>query len=266
MVVAVANARQMVPAPVRQARRFGLLSVADKVDSGEMHWMLGGLIADGELCSKPSAGTINACTPTAAKASNSWYADLQGDPWLAYMYETCKTIGRFAESSDRLRTRFLAAEDSAVEAGFQTAVLSAGTTVGTGAFPTVAAAIGALEANASQEYGGQVILHLPGLVAAEAVRAGIVQRFGSRLETVTGSLVVAGNYKADADGGSLTVPALYATGAVVLYRSELAESGQVYDFGANKNDYYTLVERAYSALVDCFRVKATATLCGCGGA
>ena len=165
MAVAVANARQTVSAPVRKPRRYGLFSVVDIVDSGESHWILGGLTADGEECSRPE-GTDILCGPTPTKDSRSWYSDLDADPWLAYMYETCKTVGRFDESAAKLRARFLASEQSAVETEFQDNVLD--TATGLGAFGSVTQAVASLEAHAAAEYGGQIILHLGFLAAAEA--------------------------------------------------------------------------------------------------
>jgi hypothetical protein len=62
---------------------------------------------------------------------------------------------------------------------------------------------------------------------------------------------------------------VYATGATVLYRSALVETGPVLGrAGAQNeysNDYYVLIERGYAALVDCYMASATGTLCGCGG-
>lgn len=256
MVVALANARMTAPAPTRHPRRFGLFSVAEVVDGGTQHWMLGGLRADAEDCSKPSVGTIG-CAPSANKSSRSWYSDAIGDPWLTYMFETCKTVGRFSESEAKTRTRFLAAEQSSVELGFQTNVLKNSTSIGAAA-PNVTLAIAALEAKAAAEYGGEVTLHLPFVVAEEAVRVSLVQRFGDHLETVTGTRVSVGNYQPDLDGGSATAPVLYITGEVVLHRSDLTVSGPVFD--RTNNDYFVLVERAYGALIDCFSMRATATL------
>lgn len=254
-MTAIANARQTVPAPVRQPRRFGLLSVVDLVDGGEQHWMLGGLTADGEECSVPSFGTIG-CAPSANKAMRSWYSDIDADPWMAYMYESCKTVGRIDESAAKLRTRFAASEQSAVELGFQANVLS-GSQSDLGNFDSVSMAIGALEAYAAKVYGGQIILHLPVSVAEEGSSKGVFERSGGHLETVAGNLVSIGNY----DPGVAATPSLYATGATVLYRSALAETGPVFDQATN--DYFVLIERAYAALIDCFNATATAKVCGC---
>lgn len=265
MAVVIANARQSVLAPTRTARRFGLFSVANLVDGGEQHWILGGVVADGEQCSEPLEGLI-VCGPTAAKTSRSWYSDIQGDPWLAYMYETCKSVGRVDESAAKLRQRFTASEEAAAEAGFQAHVLT--NAFSWGAFPTVAQAIGKLEQEAGEVYGGQITLHLPFLVAEEASRQGLLTRYGAQLETVTGSLVSVGNYRPDLNGGSNTAPVLYATGGVTLFRSGLVETGPVFGSGAGNvpnNDYYTLIERAYAGIVDCFMASATTSLCDCGG-
>lgn len=265
MATALANARQSVSAPVRKPRQNGLFSVVDLVDSDESHWILGGLTADGEECSRPE-GTGILCGPTPQKTSRSWYSDINSDPWLAYMYETCKTVGRFEESAEKLRTRFLASEQSAVETEFQDNVLDNGDSLG--AFDSVAQAIGQLEAHAASEYGGQIILHVGFLAAAEAFGHNGLRVVDGHLETITGSLVSIGNYHADHAGGSETAPVVYATGGVTLYRSRLVESGPVLGrVGAQNeysNDYYVLIERGYAAVVDCFMAHATGPLCGCG--
>lgn len=259
MAVAVAGARQTVAAPQRKPRRFGLLSVADVVAGGDAYWMLGGITADGEQCSEPLEGSIG-CAPSANKTSRSWYSDLDADPWLAYMYETCKTVGRVSESAAKLKARFLASEQSAVEAGFQKHVLA--NAYSWGAAVSVAAAIGKLEQEAGEVYGGQVILHLPYLVAEEASHAGMFDRVGDHIETVAGNLVSIGNYRPDLNGGTNAIPVLYATGSVVLYQGPLVENGPVVD--QSTNDYFTLIERAYAGLVDCFSASVTTPLCTCG--
>lgn len=264
MSVAIVNARQTVSAPARQPRRFGLFSVVDIVDSGESHWILSGLTADGEECSRPE-GTDILCGPTPAKSSRSWYSDMDADPWLAYMYETCKTVGRVNESAAKLKARFLASEQSAVETEFQDNVLDAATSLGTFASPSQAVA--SLEAEAAAEYGGQITLHLGFLAASQAFSGhGGLTRVGDHLETMAGNLVSVGNYHADHAGGSDTAPVVYATGATVLYRSALVESGPVLGqtTGAYNNEYHVLIERGYAALVDCFAASATGTLCVCG--
>jgi len=267
MSVAIANARQKAPAPERQARRFGLLSVANIVDGGDSHWVLGGLVADGEECSKPT-GTSIICGPTPTKSSRSWYSDISADPWLAYMYETCKTVGRVDESAAKLKARFLASESSAVETEFQDNVMDSGTSIGS--FGSVSQAVAHLEDFAATEYGGQIILHLGFLAASEAFGPNGLVRVGDHLETISGNLVSIGNYHADHAGGSATAPVVYATGAVSLYRGPLVQNGPVFGgSGAQNlynNDYFVLIERSYAALVDCLSIHATGTLCGCGAA
>lgn len=257
-MTAIANARQSVAAPVRKSRRYGLLSVADVVDGGEAHWIMGGLTADGEECSMPQTGTIE-CVPTATKTPRSWYSDIEAEPWLTYMYETCKTVGRYSESQAKLRQRFLASEQSAVEKGFQASVLSAASSIGS--FTTISRAIAELEFAAADVYGGQPILHLPFQAAEEASRQGVLRVVGDHLETVAGSLVSVGRYDAGIFG---TPSAVFATGGVVLYRSDLIESGPAVDMGNMENDYYVLIERAYAALIDCFVGVAQGALCECG--
>jgi hypothetical protein len=264
MATALAGARQSVAAPARTARRFGLLSVAEVVSGGDTHWMLGGLTADGEECSEPLEGDIP-CGPSTAKTSRSWYSDLESDPWLAYMYETCKTVGRVNESQAKLRTRFAAAEQSAVEIGFQKHVLLGA--YSWGEQPSIPAAIGRLEQEAGEAYGGQIIIHLPFIAAEVASSQGAFERVDGHLETVAGSRVSIGNYSVSEDGGTQDVPVLYATGAVTLYQGNLVETGPVIGYGAGgagTNDYYVLAERGYAALVDCFLASATAPLCPCG--
>lgn len=260
-MTAIATAQQMVPAPTRQPRRYGLFSVVTPIDTGDAHWMLGGLMADGESCSQPSTADI-VCGPTSpAKTPRSWYSDLTGDPWLAYMYETCETVGRVSESAAKLRARFLTAEQSAVELGFEQNVLSTAPSI-TGTAVPVPEAIGLLETVAAQTYGSQIILHLNAL-AAQDLAKGALERVGDHLETFSGNVVSIGNYSAT----GTQAPVVYATGAISLYRSELAEAGPSIASGGQAgtmtNDYYTLIERAYAALVDCFMMSCPAMICGC---
>lgn len=209
----------------------------------------------------PLAGAIN-CGPSPDKSARSWYSDIDADPWLTYMYETCKPVGRYDDVVERLRTRFLAAEQSAVERGFQEAILqSAGGSLTGGS--TLSSGIGALEDLAAETYGGQIILHLPMRAGTEAARQNLIRQVGDHLETWAGNPVVIGNYDSTVLGGTPgTNTDLYATGAMDLYRSPLVEAGPVM-LVAN-NDYFALVERAYAAVVDCFVSAVTVPLCDCG--
>ena len=149
--------------------------------------MLGGITADGEECSKPQ-GTSILCGPTPNKTSRSWYSDLDADPWLAYMFETCKTVGRFDESAAKLRARFLASEQSAVETEFQDNVLDTATSLG--AFASVLLAVASLEAGAGG--GSSTAARSPCTWAFLAAAAGLqppggLTRVGDHLETTAGT-------------------------------------------------------------------------------
>ena len=247
------DARQTVNAPVRKPRRFGLFSVVTPITGGDTHWLYGGLTADGEECAQPEVGEI-ACGPSANKTSRSWYSDLEGDPWLAYMYETCKTVGRVSEAADKLRARFLAAEQSAVEQGFVSNMLatSGGVSVGGG---DVLTTVGALERVAAEQYGGQITLYL---TAEQATALGTyLIRVGDHLETLSGSLVAVGNF--DYILGEGGPSAIFASGAVSLYRTDLTVTGPAMGWNhptgepfGYTNDYFVLAERAYAAIVDCW--------------
>lgn len=243
------GARQTVRAPSREARRFGLFSVVTPVTSESAHWMYGGLTADGEECSVPEWGTID-CGPSAGKSSRSWYSDIEADPWLTYMFETCKAPGRYSEAASRLRTRFLAAEQSAAELGLVSQTLAAAPAVPP-IQPTLGGGIAALERDANENYGGRITLYVPPDAALDAAQYLI--RVGDHLETLSGNFVSVGNY-----GDGTTV---WASGALALYRSELTLAGPVTgslftlpdgDGYSRTNDYYVLAERAYTAIVDCW--------------
>lgn len=256
----LANARQTVGAPTRRPRRFGLFSVAEVVDDSDAHWMYGGLTAEGEECSVPEWGEID-CGPSPNKAMRSWYSDIEGDPWLAYMFETCKTVGRVSTTLAATQARFEAAEQSAVEWGFQASLLP-GTHSVTGG-DTIVSAIGRLEQKLATEYGAQGIIWLPPSAAAEAKRYDLIERVGDHLETISGNLAAVVNFNWSLNDGTDDAPNIYATGSVVLHRSPLSVTGPVID--PRTNDYFMLVERAYAGLVDCFAAATTAPLCGCGG-
>lgn len=257
MVVAVANARQTVKAPERKPRTQGLLQTVEVVDGSEAHWILGGLTADGELCSKPRIGQIlcGALPAGQEKTSDSWYTELTGDPWVGYMFEKCRTVGRFEESESKVRERFLASENSAAERGFQTAVLANATALSGGAATSIPQAIAALEASAADLYGAQIVLHIPFIAGAKA--KAVLEWQDDHYETAAGNLAVIGNYLATSNGGTTAAPVIYATGAVTLYRSDLITGGPNY---TAQNEYYTLAERAYAAVIDCFLASTTGTI------
>lgn len=138
--------------------------------------------------------------------------------------------------------------------------------VGVNIDPKVALAI--LEGYAATVYAGKPTIHMPRAAATILSANGLIKWNGALAFTANGSKVaIGGGY--DEDDLPLTGRLdMFATGEVYIEMSEsisiqvpeLTGSAASTALGLDPNTSLSLVERAYRAAVDCFVVKATATL------
>jgi hypothetical protein len=130
---------------------------------------------------------------------------------------------------------------------------------------SAALALGMVEEQIAQRYGGEGVIWTSRLGATLLAENGHLVRSGSRLETVLGTPVVAGRYDVDAidvaaPAGPLLPPAafhIFGTGALLGYRGPINVQDAI---DRRVNRYASVAERTYVIGWDCQPVQASVTL------
>lgn len=227
-----------IDAPTPERRTGGLLDVAE-IRNG-VSWIDPNDMFLSWNCLDTSATVVCGPDPTPTKTFSSPVV-VDGAAFVAYLGLQCKPLGNLQNEADRV---FDLAESRAVERGFETAVLSGGTSVGTAG--TAADALGKIEQALAAGYVGTGIIHTSPAAATKLFANLLLVNNGGKFFTQLGTPVVV--------GAGYSATAMYGTGSVVLYRSErVSVSGP----DMANNVMSALAERAYVAFTDCIRVKVT---------
>jgi hypothetical protein len=233
-------ARFQVPPPPFVQAPHGLLDAATvPADDGDTHLWRGVEWDSG--CAPPAALTYDGCladTPTTdnpdkAVTVTGFPQSNSMDPFTVFQRYDCSPAGfTQAEHEQRARDLLARSDARAIEAVVERG--TAGTALGTevdGSLSQTATqvadvndvteTIGVLERVLGWEYGGVGVLHMSRLVATMAIAANLLVVDRGRLRTVLGTTVAAGTgYLGTGAGGpSGASQAVYATGAVIAYRS-----------------------------------------------
>jgi hypothetical protein len=240
----------MVAAPVREASRFGLFSVATIVPTPELRWQ-NGVEWEGAACD-PAGSVSGVCFDPSAldpggegegegDEAPGWPPVPRGGevttralPFAVYGSYDCSAFSRpLAEAEIRARAhlglweeteveRVVTVGDRAAGPSFQGAV---DLTPGGGA--SITDGFGLLEAYLAENLAGIGAIHMPRGAGARAADRSLLNRVGQRLETPLGNYVAAGGgYDVASVGpdGSAT-PAgsawLYATSVPTIRRGEV---------------------------------------------
>lgn len=190
-----------------------------------------------------------------------------GDPFMVYESVACG--GGFSDSDAQARAteRLLRHEQYWVEQRFAATVLNTPATTelnGGAALPFVQA-LGLLEQELADRYGGVGVLHARRNVAAIVAAYGRnLERDGDRALSSLDNVWAfgAGYPHVDPGGGaapSATQVWIYATGPVEIRRSEPQIRS---DFSTTRNIRMALAERAYVITADCPRLAVLATVPG----
>jgi hypothetical protein len=227
---------------------YGLLSVADVVTDTSAHWR-NGVIADGDACVVARyAG--DPCDPPAAKEAISAYTVFEGEPFTVYALNSCKTVGRLDTAEESTRRALERSEGAAVEAAFWERVLLpyAVDLSPDGPVP-LNVGVGMLEGYGAANYGGLGILHSPRSVTSILADVSNLQRNGSQIETFQGTPIASGGGY-ELSQTNVGEAWLWMTGTVRLTRSDIDVVPMTVD--RETNDFFSLAERTYVAVVDCF--------------
>lgn len=245
--------RVEVTGPITVPYPYGLFSLPFAGTPSEPGWQGTGVWWSSDACQAVGI-TRGRCTvddPVPALDSNvecSWVASA---PSFTVYARSTRSVGggsldaKFAQAAAVLAS----GEQLAVEQALW-ALLMAATDAGDTTAGSVPEAVASAEQRIAQLYGGTPTLHMDRSVATMAQFAGgVLHTEGTRLKTFLGSNAVAG---AGYDPG-VQLPAVIATGAVQLIRSEMFNLGEHID--QQTNEISAVVERTYTVGWDCAAVR-----------
>jgi hypothetical protein len=275
--MALVAARLEVAPPVRTPLPYGLMSVAQTRDTTDPHWQLG-IEFEPYTCSRADI-TFESCPASGGfdKTPRDVLGLSAANPFTVYTMAQCSTSG-FVERSRELASAVLTAgearaverefwtgengltphlaENTAVTGGDGEAEQSAASVIVTGAVDVVEG-VARIEEALGNCYGNEGVIHVPLSVLTHMQAHTLVTRDGPRLRTASGHLVAAGaGYPGTAPDGSAPADGvrwIYATGAVLLYRSAVTFVGTTTADVLNrtKNTVAQIAERTYVIGWDC---------------
>ncbi len=265
------NARRYVAGPTTAPRPYGLLSVAQTIEDGDDHLSMG-VEYETVGCGATHA-TLGECYEAAAENEAMGGGDLTeaerqalitGDPFAVYALETCTLVGSggAAAAEDRARRILANGEGRGIEEGFEAQLLAQADdltpVVGEPLSPLNALAV--LEEYAADNYGSSPTIHLPVGAVTHLGMHHLTAR-SNRLETLQGALVAGGagygrTLALGVDGAGAEAPAgsrwAFVTGAVVVRRGPVEESGLVLDHARPaSNVYHALAQRPVVVTSEC---------------
>lgn len=262
------------PPPVTPYR-YGLLSAASVQPDADRRWEIAGVNYQSEGCERGGGIWLEPCFvgPQVSDPAN-WPTKniplgldlVEGRPFIVYEAVAC---GVGLTDADQRATRKLELHEQYwVEQQFASSVLNTADTVklnGDTALP-LAQAIGLMEQELADRYGGVGTMHARRNVAAALTSSGVggLKPDGDQLLSTLGNVWSFGAGYAHVDPAGGTAPAagqawIYGTGPVVVRRSEVQTRS---DFSTTRNIRMALAERAYVITADCLRLAVLATLPG----
>lgn len=250
--------RNIEPAP------FGLLETFPP-QALPGHGGLAGVEYDSEFCGTADAWVAPCVDPgVATKEEHDGIEQVTGIPIPIYHLFTCRLIGISSSEATQRASRALDLGASrAVEEAFGQSIGAAAVDVTPGGTATgVVEALALLEQAGGSQYGGRRVIHADLAVTTLLISQRLVQVVGGHLETLLGSIVIAGpGY------GGLQVPSapaagahwMYATGAVNVWQGETIDT-PILPVTPYDNEFKTIAERIYVPTYECFAAAAEVLL------
>lgn len=260
----VARPIQVQVTPVPPAP-FGLLETFNPKPLPD-HGMLAGVEYDADYCGVAQPWTAPCIVPGdgVEKEATDGIEQVEGVPTVVYHLFSCRLIGiSTAEAEARALRSLDLGSSRALEEGFGQTIGAAATDItpgGTAVAPAIGLAL--LEQDGGQKYGGQRVIHADNAVVTLLISKGLVEEKNGHLETLLGSVVVAGpGY------GGLVVPSapaagahwMYATGAVNVWEGSTQTTPVTMD-SPYTNEFKALAERVYVPTYECFASAVEVTL------
>lgn len=268
--------------------RYGLLSVADVSTPGDTRWQNG--VEFQPIACDTALVTRNSClTDITTKVPTVTGSPAFGaDPFTVYSWVGCSLVGTPRAEYERRTTEALArGEGRGVEDVFWTGnangesvlphlaentttvedgvvLQTAASPVTTGSAVDVVTAVGLLEGELAQCYGGEGVLHVPATAVAHLADRGQLIQDGDMLRTWYGNRVAV--YASNNRQGPTGVnPAagqywFYATGPVTVLRSNVFLTPFAESIDRSKNNVVQIAERTYIIKWDCCHLAAQVAL------
>lgn len=200
------------------------------------------------------------------KVADDGVSQVTGSPIVIYHLFSCRGIGGIDLEARAARALETGAS-RAVEQGFADILGGAAVALTSGTPVGAVEGLALLEQEGGESYGGQRVIHADLATATVLISQSLVREVNGRLETMLGSIVVAGpGYR-----NATTVPSqpgqgahwMFATGAVNLWADATIKTPLVIDnpaTGVYDNEFRVLVERTFVPTYECFAVAAEVTL------
>lgn len=270
--------------------RYGLLTVANELDIADSHWQLG--VEFQPLACAPASVTRDSCsTAVLGKVPNITGAPAFGaEPFTPYAWVLCGPVGIPRAEYERRATLALErGEGRAVENVFWSGLVngepvyphlasnveveSDGAVIQTAATPVVTGAVdpvealGLLEGELAECYGGEGVIHVPARAVAHLAAWSQLVTDGDTLRTFYGNKVAvyASNGRQGPDGTEPVDPNhawFYATGAVSYLRSGIMMTPYEESLNRATNTLAQIAERTYLIKWDCCHLAAQVELVG----
>lgn len=291
--------RTYVSAPAFTPLPFGLLTALSPTiqTPADPHWQAGvqyesvcavGDTTFDECFAVSGTATAGPTGPPPSKAATTEFTLRGATPFTVYTQLDCSTVGFWDRSDDVINQSFTQSEQWQVERAFWTGmaasqlvvyphlaadeemydgevllqpdatILNDGTAIG------VAEGIGRLEAALADCYDGVGIIHVPRALGPALTGAMLLVQEGARYRTPNGNIVVMGSgYTGSAPDGT-TIPDnslyVYATGAMMIYRSPTYSVGGRDALDRANNTLKVMVERNYLLGWDCCLIGVNISL------
>lgn len=195
-----------------------------------------------------SATLVQATCPAKGLTTRPWQTQFR-DTVTVFADVSCQSLG-LPDAASAARAALAVGEDRAIEAAYWDSLVDRSRTVGDGI--SFVAAIAELEHYLAANYNGVGILHMPAYAASWLAAAHNVL-WNEPLRTIRGTPIVIGaGYPRQASEETEASFAIFATGAVRIYQSEV----QVYQsdlagIHPQTNDRSALAERTVAFADDC---------------
>lgn len=279
----------LVPGPKTTPNRYGLLTVAEPNTPEDGHWE-GGITWDDDLCSSIHSTTEYCPIPVSGFAPKITDRDSQtccADPFIIYASYDCPPVGMPADRAFKLATQRLAIrEEQEVERVFWTGIAEDGIEVnpslafgnsecgnapvnltGSGGPVGVIASMAVLESALGECAPGTGVIHANYGLASFLAANFLINQKDDAWYTVTGQRLAIGAGYPGTGPGNIAATAgttwLFATGPVVIYRSEVFLTPERFKEAMNTkiNSVQVFAERVYSVGWSCCLFAIQVTLC-----
>lgn len=290
--------RTYVPAPAFTPKPFGLLSSLNAVirSPSDPHWQagviyesicaIGNTTYDECFSVSGTGGSVAPVAPPPSKIATTEFTLRGATPFTVFVQMDCSAPGFWDRSLDSINSAFTQSEQWQVERAFWTGLaggqpvvyphlaanvdvwdgnvlLQSSVVTGTADVVGVVEGIGVLESALANCYDGVGVLHVPAVLGPALANATLLIREGSYYRTPSGNIIVLGDGYTGSSPDGIESPDsvyVYATGAMMIYRSPTYTINGADAFDRADNTLKPIVERNYLLGWDCCHVGVNISL------